>query len=227
MQFRRETRLDIALVKNLPIALIFLPAADIPTFVGEGRVDIGITGRDQVAEHDAQLPTGQASSVEEVMDLGFGGCKLQVQAPVKGDFASAKDLVGRNVVTSFTALARQFFVQLEGKQDISTNIKYVGGSVEAACALGVADGIVDLVGMFHYLTLQWQGMADDIESGETMKAAGLQAIDTVVESTAVLVKSKNTTNSLVDLIVPRIRGVISTSLPLSIHLPFFNHNILT
>ena len=89
MQFRRETRLDIALVKNLPIALIFLPAADIPTFVGEGRVDIGITGRDQVAEHDAQLPTGQASSVEEVMDLGFGGCKLQVQAPVKGDFASA------------------------------------------------------------------------------------------------------------------------------------------
>ena len=150
MQFRRETRLDIALVKNLPIALIFLPAADIPTFVGEGRVDIGITGRDQVAEHDAQLPAGQASSVEEVMDLGFGGCKLQVQAPVKGDFASAKDLVGRNVVTSFTALARQFFVQLEGKQDISTNIKYVGGSVEAACALGVADGIVDLVGMFHY-----------------------------------------------------------------------------
>ena len=70
-------------------------------------------------------------------------------------------------------------------------------------------------------------MADDIESGETMKAAGLQAIDTVVESTAVLIKSKNTTNSLVDLIVPRIRGVISTSLPLSIHLPFFNHNILT
>ena len=229
MQFRRETRLDIALVKNLPIALIFLPAADIPTFVGEGRVDIGITGRDQVAEHDAQLPAGQASSVEEVMDLGFGGCKLQVQAPVKSDFASAKDLVGRNVVTSFTALARQFFVQLEGKEDISTNIKYVGGSVEAACALGVADGIVDLVGMFVFLGYypHCQTGTDDIESGETMKAAGLQAIDTVVESTAVLVKSKNTTNSLVDLIVPRIRGVISTSLPLSIHLPFFNHNILT
>ena len=216
MQFRRETRLDIALVKNPPIAQIFLPAADIPTFVGEGRVDIGITGRDQVAEHDAQLPAGQASSVEEVMDLGFGGCKLQVQAPVKSDFASAKDLVGRNVVTSFTALARQFFVQLEGKEDISTNIKYVGGSVEAACALGVADGIVDLVGMFVFLGYypHCQTGTDDIESGETMKAAGLQAIDTVVESTAVLVKSKNTTNSLVDLITPRIRGVISTSLSL-------------
>jgi len=48
------------------------------------------------------------------------------------------------------------------------------------------------------------------ESGETMKAAGLQAIDTVVSSTAVLVKSKNPTNpALVDLIASRIMGVIS------------------
>jgi ATP phosphoribosyltransferase len=53
IQFRRENRLDIALVKNLAIALVFLPAADIPTFVGEGKVDLGITGWDQVQEHDA------------------------------------------------------------------------------------------------------------------------------------------------------------------------------
>jgi len=150
VQFRRETRLDIALVKNLPIALIFLPAADIPTFVGEGRVDIGITGRDQVAEHDATLPAGETSGVEEVLDLGFGGCKLQVQVPEKGDITDAKQLIGRNVVTSFTALSDAFFRKLEGAepgQKLQTKIKYVGGSVEAACALGVADGIVDLVGM--------------------------------------------------------------------------------
>ncbi|OOF93733.1 hypothetical protein ASPCADRAFT_172622 [Aspergillus carbonarius ITEM 5010] len=197
IQFRRETRLDIALVKNLPIALIFLPAADIPTFVGEGRVDLGITGRDQIAEHDALLPRGEVSGVEEIMDLGFGACKLQVQVPEKGDITEAKQLIGRNVVTSFTALTEAFFAQLEGKSDaekseLSTKIKYVGGSVEAACALGVADGIVDLV-----------------ESGETMKAAGLKAIDTVVETVSVLVKSKNTQNPLVDLIASRIRGVIT------------------
>src|SRR5277367_2287844 len=95
IQFRRENRLDIALVKNLPIALVFLPAADIPTFVGEGRVDLGITGRDTVAEHAAgveQLRREQAESgkstptegeigCEEVMDLSFGACKLQVQVP--------------------------------------------------------------------------------------------------------------------------------------------------
>lgn len=195
VQFRRETRLDIALVKNLPIALIFLPAADIPTFVGEGRVDIGITGRDQVAEHDATLPAGEVSGVEEILDLGFGGCKLQVQVPQKGDINEASQLVGRNVVTSFTALSEAFFAKLEGVapgEKLSTKIKYVGGSVEAACALGVADGIVDLV-----------------ESGETMKAAGLKAIDTVVESTAVLVKSRNSNTDLLNLITSRIRGVIT------------------
>ena len=76
---------------------------------------------------------------------------------------------------------------------LKTVIKYVGGSVEAACALGVADGIVDLV-----------------ESGETMRAAGLKAISTVVSSSAILIKSKHPSDpKLVDLITARIKGVIS------------------
>jgi ATP phosphoribosyltransferase len=207
IQFKREHRLDIALVKNLPIALIFLPAADIPTFVGEGKVDLGITGADQVAEHDVSLPLGEPSGVEQVMDLGFGKCKLQVQIPVDGPMKDVKDLIGKNVVTSFTGLAEDYFAKLEGgknrkesingtmspKPKLKTNIKFVGGSVEAACALGVADGIVDLV-----------------ESGETMRAAGLKAIDTVVESTAVLIKGRKVSNEkLVNLIAARIRGVIT------------------
>jgi ATP phosphoribosyltransferase len=208
VQFRREARLDIALVKNLPIALVFLPAADIPTFVGEGRVDLGITGRDQVVEHDAKLPLDRPSTLEEVMDLGFGRCKLQVQVPERGEMSDPTQLVGKNVVTSFTGLTEDYFAKLEGivggrKESINgtnspvpnlkTQIRFVGGSVEAACALGVADGIVDLV-----------------ESGETMKAAGLKAIATVVESTAVLIKSKKSSNiKLVELIAARIRGVIT------------------
>lgn len=72
-----------------------------------------------------------------------------MQVPQKGDINEASQLVGRNVVTSFTALSEAFFASLEGVepgQKLKTKIKYVGGSVEAACALGVADGIVDLVG---------------------------------------------------------------------------------
>ncbi|TVY58792.1 ATP phosphoribosyltransferase, partial [Lachnellula suecica] len=218
IQFRRESRLDIALVKNLPIALVFLPAADIPTFVGEGRVSIGITGRDTVAEHETAVQSARreraesgASSpelgdshtgCEEIMDLSFGACKLQVQVPEKGQYVNPSDLIGKNIGTSFVHLAEDYFANLEReagaingekKQKLRTNIIELSGSVEAACALGVADGIVDLV-----------------ESGETMKAAGLKAIDTVVSSVAVLIKSKNPSNpALVDLISSRIRGVIS------------------
>lgn len=206
IKFHRHNRLDIALVHNLPIALVFLPAADIPTFVGEGRVDLGITGQDQVAEHEALTPPTASTGVEEVLNLGFGSCKLQVQVPENGGINDPKELVGKNVVTSFTNLSEAYFRKLEaqesgatsngeGKAKLRTTIKYVGGSVEAACALGVADGIVDLV-----------------ESGETMRAAGLKAISTVVESSAVLIRSKHPSNQkLIDLITKRIQGVISKS----------------
>ena len=158
IQFHRHNRLDIALVKNFPLALVFLPAADIPTFVGEGRVDLAITGRDQVAEHDVMQPPTATKGVEEIMDLGFGSCKLQVQVPEKGNIETPEQLVGKNVVTSFTNLSKQYFTNLEatssdeqvvngmGEKPLRTKIKYVGGSVEASCALGIADGIVDLVG---------------------------------------------------------------------------------
>lgn len=172
IQFRRENRLDIALVKNLPIALVFLPAADIPTFVGEGRVSLGITGRDTVAEHEAAVESarreradsGQSTPVdgdgqlgcEEVMDLAFGACKLQVQVPEKGQYAKSSDLIGKNIGTSFVHLAEDYFAKLEAETDaepgtkrkLKTKIIELSGSVEAACALGVADGIVDLVGEF-------------------------------------------------------------------------------
>lgn len=158
IQFHRNNRLDIALVKNLPLALVFLPAADIPTFVGEGRVDLGITGRDTVAEHEAVSPATETTGIDEIMDLEFGKCKLQVQVPENGDIHTPEQLIGKNVVTSFTNLTESYFRQMESNQargstngeaatsKLRTHIKFVGGSVEAACALGVADGIVDLVG---------------------------------------------------------------------------------
>lgn len=226
IQFHRHSRLDIALVKNLPIALIFLPAADIPTFVGEGRVDLGITGRDQVAEYEANEPElttkdGGPAGVEEIMDLQFGACKLQVQVPENGSIQSPEQLVGRNVVTSFTGLSAQYFKKLEGAttngtsggaDSLRTHIKYVGGSVEAACALGVADGIVDLVGKSPPPSSSRleRMLINDPESGETMRAAGLKAIDTVVESTAVLIQSRRPSNpDMIQLIASRIRGVLT------------------
>lgn len=151
--------------------------------MGEGQCDLGITGFDQVQEHDAGVRSvahartlsgdlgdltdaaaaaGSSSSTtaskpkgcETVMELGFGACKLQVQVPEKGSYVEPKDLVGKNIGTSFVHLAEEYFARLEQEQDgpavtprkLRTKIIELSGSVEAACALGVADGIVDLVG---------------------------------------------------------------------------------
>ncbi|GAA5957872.1 hypothetical protein JCM8115_006273 [Rhodotorula mucilaginosa] len=192
IQFTRSHRLDVCLVRNHNMALVFLPAADIPRFVGEGNVHFGITGQDMVAEADVN------GLVSEVLPLEFGKCKLQVQVPERGPIASVQDLVGKKVVTSFEVLAGRYFAELDekaGKARGSTKIEYIGGSVEAACALGLADGIVDLV-----------------ESGETMRAAGLHAIETVLVSQAVLIRSNKPANEhdpLIERITSRIAGVVA------------------
>jgi ATP phosphoribosyltransferase len=90
--------------------------------------------------------------INEILELGFGKCSLQVQVPEVGSLQSVENLVGKRIVTSFVGLTRKYFADLEKRANVSathTQIKYVGGSVEAACALGVADGIVDLVGMLQ------------------------------------------------------------------------------
>ncbi|PWN89512.1 HisG-domain-containing protein [Acaromyces ingoldii] len=205
IQFKRQHRLDVALVQNHNMALVFLPAADIPRFVGEGNVDLGITGQDMVAEAGDRV----SSLITEELPLGFGKCQLQVQVPeASTSLKTVEDLVGKKVATSFDFLAGEFFAKLDakvnearsakGEAEVKTKIEYVGGSVEAACALGVADGIVDLV-----------------ESGETMRACGLHAIDTLLSSQAVLIRPttphKRSDTDLVNLIARRLQGVIAAS----------------
>ncbi|KAJ7478647.1 ATP phosphoribosyltransferase [Mycena galericulata] len=194
IQFRRHHRLDVCLAVNHNIALVFLPAADIPSFVGKGNVDLGITGHDVILEAQMQ------DHVTETLRLGFGKCSLQVQVPEASPIKSVEDLAGKRVVTSFEVLSGTYFGKLDEKLNYSgeqkTKIEYVGGSVEAACALGLADGIVDLV-----------------ESGDTMRAAGLHAIATLLESEAVLIKSTipkhPQLSPLIDLVTSRIAGVVA------------------
>lgn len=141
------------------ISRVFLPAADIPSFVGKGNVDLGITGHDVIVEANMQ------SFVTEVLRLGFGKCSLQVQVPEPGPIQTVEDLAGKRVVTSFETLAGKYFREVDERLGLkgpeqATRIEYVGGSVEAACALGLADGIVDLVGKAGN-TLCDQESADD------------------------------------------------------------------
>ena len=191
LEYIRPSRVDIANCTNLPVRLVFLPAADIATYVAEGRVDLGITGQDIIAEH-------QASHVDELELLGFGKCRLGVQAP-RGQHTSAHSLLGKRIVTSFPNIAAAYFQDLadvqnpesgttggnkssstttdptskgdgddddpahEAVRHPETKITYVSGSVEAACGLGLADGVVDLV-----------------ETGTTMK--GTNILDSRIQS---------------------------------------------
>lgn len=137
IEFRREPRLDVALCKDLPITLVFLPAADIAKYVGEGNVDIGITGLDVVKESFVE--------VDHVLNLGFGKCKLCVQAPVASKIEDVSMLAGGRIVTSFPDLTKEFFKKFDEEKGVTTSVKFVSGSVEAACGLGLADAVVDLV----------------------------------------------------------------------------------
>ena len=107
--------------------------------MGKGDVDLGITG------HDVILEAEMENFVTEALRLGFGKCALQVQVPEASPIKSVEDLAGQRIVTSFEVLAGEYFGKLDDRLQLSqerrTKIAYVGGSVEAACALGLADGI--------------------------------------------------------------------------------------
>lgn len=187
IDFRREPRLDIALCVGLPITLVFLPAADIAVFVGKGDVDIGITGFDVVQESQV--------NVEKVMDLGFGKCKLCVQAPVADNITNVEILAGKRIATSFPNVTTDFFKSYDETAGTKTEVSFVSGSVEAACSLGLADAVVDLV-----------------ETGTTMKAAGLEVVHEILTTEAILISNPNSTHKdLVDLMKNRIEGYITAT----------------
>lgn len=203
-EHKRPDRLDVAMCKDLPIKLVFLPAADIPSYVMEGSVHVGISGSDMLEEtlvEAGHRRDADSTPVKVLRSLGIGRCKLCLQAPKDQCDRPPKDFVGKRIVTSFPAVTKQFFDQFESKDGKKTRIKVVSGSVEAACGLGLADAIVDLV-----------------ETGTTMKAAGLDIVADVLETEALLFQQQpteangllGTRGETVSLIEQRIRGFMTS-----------------
>jgi ATP phosphoribosyltransferase len=138
---------------------LFVRAADIPEYVADGAADVGITGADLVAE--------SGRSVTEILDLGFGFCRLALAVRDDAPVVSAGDLpAGTRVATSFPGVARRYFERL----GIPIEIAAVTGATEIAPHLGVADVIVDLV-----------------STGSTLRMNGLREVETIMTSTARLV----------------------------------------
>merc|ERR1711884_550068 len=154
---------------------------------GEGNVDVGITGIDIVEESEVNVDT--------ILPLGFGKCKLCLQGPVAHHIKDASELAGKRIVTSFPHLTKKFFDPLDEKKGVTTKIKFISGSVEAACSLGLADGIVDLV-----------------ETGTTMRAAGLEIVSDILKTEAILISNQHSEHAdIVQLIKRRIDGYITAT----------------
>ena len=128
--------------------------------------------------------------------MGFGDCKLCLQAPESAtDIQTAEDVAGKRIVTSFPHLARKYFDKIDKIRNTETKIRYVSGSVEAACGLGLADAVIDLV-----------------ETGTTMKAAGLRIVDTILTTEAYLIASKTSKHpEMVEIIKKRITGYMTAT----------------
>ena len=144
---------------------IFVRAQDIPEFVADGAADVGVTGWDLVCESGREL--------RELLDLGFGRCRIVVAAREESGVASLDDLPGDGttappprVATVFPRVTARFFAEA-GRP---VTIVPVSGACEIAPHLGIADIVVDLT-----------------STGSTLRTNGLREVATVLHSTARLV----------------------------------------
>ena len=161
----RTGRLDCRCV-DFPLDIMLVRDDDIPRYVADGVCDLGIVGSNMLAE---RLGGDDGNGrVEVLRRLGFGHCRLSVAAPETSGIRSAADLDGRRIATSYPETTRAFCARL----GIKASIVEIGGSVEVAPAMGVADVICDLV-----------------STGATLQAHGLTEISPVLASEAVLVRS--------------------------------------
>lgn len=144
------------------LQLLSIRATDIPIYVYYGIADIGITGRDVVAESGLE--------VYELADMKFGECNLVVAVKSESPYRDPCELPqGTRVATEFPNLARQFFNELGIQVEVIT----LRGAVEIAPILGLADCVVDLS-----------------STGKTLERNGLRAIGVILKSTAKLICNK-------------------------------------
>lgn len=180
LQFRRQERTLFALVKQLPVDIIFLRTDDIPTLCAEGAIDLGITGSDLVQE------SGQ--DVQVRMPLGVGRCRLSLCVPEDSPIQSGADLDGKRIATSFPQVTRGYLAEHQAE----AHLVELSGSVEIMIALGVADAIVDLV-----------------ETGSTLAANRLRILADIGSYETVLIQNKDCAQTeMADRIVRRLEGVV-------------------
>lgn len=178
---RRDTRELVLVDEENQVEFFYLRPRDIAVYVGRGILDIGITGRDLYLDADVD------DDVEEQLSLGIGKSAFRFAAPV-GAFNSIEELNGKRIATSYDILLDHFLK----KNGINASVVRLDGAVESSVRLGVADAIADVV-----------------ETGNTIKAAGMEIFgDVLLQSEAVLIGRVGHKPAGLNVLIRRLSGVL-------------------
>lgn len=179
-----------ARVENFPAELMFVRDDDIPTFVSDGVCEFGIVGQNVLEEFAS---TRVDAGYDVLAELGFGRCSLRIAAPESTHYEGPQSLSGERIATSYPGLVNRFLKQ----NHIEASVVTMNGAVELAPRLQIANFICDLV-----------------STGATLEANGLRALDTVLESQAVLVRTRKPLDEgraeIAAGLMSRIDGVLAT-----------------
>lgn len=167
--------------------LFFLRPRDIATYVGSGRLDVGITGRDLLLDSGAPA--------EAVMPLGFARSTFRFAAPPAtvekvAAVGGLAGLAGLRVASAYPVLVRDHLAAA----GVTAEVVKLDGAVEVSIALGVADVVADVV-----------------ETGTTLRHAGLEVFgDPIMTSEAILIRRSGAgEDPAVENFLRRLRGVIT------------------
>jgi ATP phosphoribosyltransferase len=163
---RRDSK-DLATIDTEnEVEFFYLRPRDIAIYVGEGTLDVGITGRDLLLDSGAHA--------QEALQLGFGASTFRFAAPV-GAMSSVDQLAGQRIATSYPGLVEAWLVE----RHLAAHVVRLDGAVETSVRLGVADAIADVV-----------------QTGTTLRQAGLEVFgDPILDSEAVLITRADTSVS--------------------------------
>jgi len=161
------------------VEFFYLRPRDIALYVGEGTLDVGITGRDLLRDSGAKA--------DEALQLGFGRSTFRFAGPI-GVFSELEQLAGTRIATSYVGVVRAFLEE----RGIEATVTRLDGAVESSIQLGVADVVADVV-----------------ETGSTLRHAGLETFgEPILESEAVLITRAGHVPSGFEIFKRRVDGVL-------------------
>ncbi|MBK9981013.1 MAG: ATP phosphoribosyltransferase [Saprospiraceae bacterium] len=167
---------------NFPIEILFLRDDDIPQYVEQQVVDIGIVGENVFLESQKNI-----NIIEKLL---FSACRLSLAVPKEISYTGPDFFNNKRVATSYPNILKAYFQ----KNNIHATIEVISGSVEIAPGIGLADGICDIV-----------------SSGSTLLSNGLKEVEKILNSQAVMVATQNLDADkqlILDKLLFRIRSVL-------------------